>query len=433
MTAPIDCTYAQELLFELRHGQIEAQTQTLFEHHLNECSTCRDLGEKLDSMLDEAMLWEPAGAGFDRDALFESILDRLDDGGEQTKTTAVSEIIVADQAQAPLPIFRAALTSAALILATLALFHLAKSSDLEPDPPPIITAATETTAPKVQSDDTALASDDEALYFEEVFAISEALRVLPAPQARWSVVATDEGWEMMITKGQILVEFLPRHDQETLSFKLPGAQGQVVGTVFFLDAQTQEVGVVTGEVLVSGDDQNERSVNARQLWHQGQVYPIDDERWSAAVAVVDPDEHQRRLALLREIRPNTSAEEPVAKPQPRPKPATPQKSTAPVPKPGPVRLRMDAEKALRDREFAAAARYYEELLQILPPKDRAAGSIRLDLARIYHRHLHDSTKTLTHLRYFIETWPDDAITPQAIAELCRLEDDPSTEPLCRRS
>ena len=88
--------------------------------------------------------------------------------------------------------------------------------------------------------------------------------------------------------------------------------------------------------------------------------------------------------------------------------------------PGPATLRLEAEEAMRRRNFSGAAGHYEDLLRLLGPRDRAAATVRLDLALLYYRQLGDERRAIEHLTYFADTWPDDMAAPIAISELCRL-------------
>lgn len=261
--SPGTCQSTRAQLFELRQGQLEPNAQALFDAHLKDCPLCQDHCEKLESMLDLALLWEPANSLFDQDALFARLCKTLHDNDNhitQIKPLPPPHTLALANPLPPKPSkltpLQAALPALTLLIACLASFHLLTNNAEHPSPasPPTAAKADIASPPTIKED-----------------------------------------------------------------------------------------------------------------------------------------------------------------------------------KPGPLRLRMMAEKALRERDFARAAHHYEELLEILPPRDRAAGLIRFDLARIYRRHLHSPEQSLAHLRYIIHTRPDDTITPQAIIELCRLKEDPGEEPLCRRS
>ena len=465
MTSSMNCDTARDLFFELRQGRVEPDQKISFQEHLQQCSACRDYVEKLDTMLDEAMIWEPAAEpDLDRQELFASILGELQQPEPSNQSDQLNERVsqksVVSLAARRLPkssslepeeaVFdedlhrwaelqhrrrhlRTLLISAAAVI-LLAIAWPLLLSDLLPEQAPA-------TAPS------------SGLDRAERLAISDNLRLFPSPQARWNLSAADSGWEVDLQAGSLVIEFLPSQGEE-LHFQLPEATGKVVGTVFYLNGDNSEVGVLTGGVQVAPAGGEERLIRDRQAWRGGELIDVDPARWQQLQRLVDPEEHNRLLALATSesspdlpqkddsISPLATKPTPEARPSPdgapiravssqqasQPSPATPPKQE----RPGPTRLRLQAERALRDHDFQRATALYEDLLELLPPADRAAGSIRLDLARIYHRHLDDLESTAKHLRFFVQTWPDDAVTPQALAELCRLVDNPAQEPHCRR-
>lgn len=269
------CDEVRELYFELRHGNVDGATQEGLERHLVGCALCQEHVDKLDGMLDEAILWQPAAAVPDKDRLFEGILGQIDGADkpqradEEVQSSEEAEDIVVslpprrgERRRQMLPWLRIALAAAALVVATMS-------------------------------------------------------------------------WP------KVIVEFVSGESD----------------TIF------KELGAAAEERLEEG--------------------------------------------FVEELRP-AYGEESV------------------VERPGPLALRLNAERALRDGEFSAAAGYYEELLGVLSERDRNGGSIRLNLARIYHVHLEDGERAAEHLRIFAATWPEDPVTPQALAEICQLapsEDD----------
>ena len=458
MTNPMSCDTARDLFFELRHGRIEKPQHDAFDDHIADCTSCREYVEKLDSMLDEAMLWEPADAvAIDKNNLFDSIVTGIDNEKNGVVVDEISPVsdngpgqqdpnepldYSGHKARRAVPWMRVFLAAAALIVATMSWplliveFMSGESDALFKE-----LAATDG---DIYQENGGLDLDlpfelSKAPLFADSTSVSDSVRVLPGDNARWAMEADGKGWEVVAHSGQVLVEFLPR-DGETLNFRYPGGQGSVVGTVFYLDADTSEVGVVEGEVNVESDDGKSATLHSRNAWRGEEIHEIGQEQWETLTASINPETHRQKLAELREKlaldqkeeSEEESAEKPAEQAEAPVQPAAAQTKPAHERVPGPAGLRLNAEKALRQRDFQNAARQYEALLEVLPADDRSAGSVRLDLARLYHRHLQDPGKTADHLRYFIQTWPDDTVTPQAIAELCRLVDEPDQEPHCRR-
>ena len=255
------CGDVRELYFELRHGNVDGPTQGELEAHLLRCAACQEHVEKLDTMLDEALLWQPEAEPLDREALFAGILGELDE--EQAPLVVLAPSPRGERRGRMLPWLRITLAAAALVVATMSW-------------------------PKVILE---FVSGESDTIFKELGAVADV-----------SSEVEPEGF-------------------------VAGAESEVVEAI--------------GE------------------------------------------------------------------------------------RPGPLSLRLNAERALREGSFQEAAGYYEELLGVLPAGDRAGGSIRLNLARIYQVHLQDGARAAEHLRVFAATWPDDPVTPQALAEICLLA--PSVE------
>ena len=457
MTSPMNCDTARDLFFELRQGRIEAAQQEAFEAHVAQCSTCRDYADKLDSMLDEALLWQPAQEiSDDRDSLFDNIVAEIERPA-QPQRSSETERLPERNTDDPGPgrtgglPYLIGLAAAVAATAAITLFsvQLLDSPNLSEEP-----SLAESGGDEAQAVDEV----PQMLYgpYEdhgqaaEGIRLSEALRVIPEDDARWSLDADGNIWELTARQGTVVVEFLPRHEEESLRVRLPGVTGVVTGTVLYVDAEKTEIGLVTGGVSVSPDGGEPVPLQPRQSWREGQIEDIDDVRWEELHKAVDLEAHERRRQQLQRQH-ELVAEAELSQSPDEERPAADDGAQRDSPEAvasalidenpssrddsnsrGPVNLRMKAEKAMRDRQFDQAAQHYEELLEMLPARDRAAGTIRLDLARLYQYELNNRQRTVHHLEIFADTWPDDALTPRVISQLCRLVDEPDDLSRCRR-
>jgi outer membrane protein assembly factor BamD (BamD/ComL family) len=94
-------------------------------------------------------------------------------------------------------------------------------------------------------------------------------------------------------------------------------------------------------------------------------------------------------------------------------------------------LRGRAQDALARGDFERASELMEELLGQIPASDPVAGTVRLDLSRIYLKNLKKPQRAAHHLRQFVKSRPADAATPLAKEELCRIvSESGSADPLC---
>ncbi len=373
----MDCDHVRELYFELRHGRIDGPTQTEMEEHLLGCVGCRDHLDKLDGMLDEAILWRPSDQPLNRDRLFESILQEV---GE--KSGSVIPLVDRSSERRPMeeprrsrravPWVRVVLAAAALIVATLSwpkviLEFVSGDSDsifkeLGAEDTPFLpwepTHESETTLPEK---------------FVGAAQIGDALRVFPGPQARWEVTA-DTPWSVELHSGQLLIELGPIPEELEISF--PGGKARTSEAVVLVE-DTGRITALEGSLYITVDGETSRPLLPGEHW---QGFP----------------------------------EGPGGAPA------------------GPLTLRMEAERALRSGQFHEAAEHYEELLTLVPPTDRVAGGVRLRLGRLYSTHLNNPEAGIEHFQWFVRTFPDDPSTPWALAELCDLGEYADLSEYCRQ-
>ena len=474
------CKKIQIDAFDLRRGELSGSDLATLDAHVEHCAGCRDYVERLGDMLDEATIWDPADpVPFDADALFSRIemtLDSPDPGvtrGDDARLGSPGESWPAAPPAGERPAHRLTPTGrigpppsgasskatssendtparrsasaahliialAAALVAFLA-WPLIFSGWIDaPDSPDAPDSATEGVA---SADGDARSTDalartkinpgtpsETATTTERAPTLElDALRLFASDDARWGISVLENGWEIEARQGTLVLEFLPTEDQ-TLQVRFPGGEATVVGTAFYVDADQSELGVITGEVVVREEEgSKDEAVLGGSAWAQGTQRPIPPTRWESVTTHVDPESHRARQALAREAAlARASARPPVDDPVADPGAAS-ARSTGAAPArqaktraPGPAILRLEAEEAMRRRNFSEAADRYEDLLEVLGPRDRAAATVRLDLALLYYRQLGDERRAINHLTYFANTWPDDMAAPIAINELCRL-------------
>ncbi|TXD35209.1 zf-HC2 domain-containing protein [Lujinxingia vulgaris] len=463
--------------FDLRRGELSGSDLATLDAHVEHCASCRDYVERLGDMLDEATIWDPADpVPFDADALFSRIEDTLDaphpgvTRGDDARLGSPGESWPAAPPTGERPAHRLTPTGrigpppsgafstatssdddtparrsasaahliialAAALVAFLAWPLIFSGWVDEPHSPSDGVATTADDAPTASDNAATLAGGRPAPAAAEDAESAptlelDALRLFASDDARWGISVLEQGWEIEARQGTLVLEFLPTENQ-TLQVRFPGAEATVVGTAFYVDADQSELGVITGEVVVREEGGEEEPVLGGSAWAEGRQRPIPPTRWASVTTHVDPESHRARQALAKEAARARASAQPTSDDladdqaasapnirQASPRQTSPENSTARAP--GPATLRLEAEEAMRRRNFAKAAAHYEDLLEVLGSRDRAAATVRLDLALLYYRQLNDEHRAIDHLTYFANTWPDDMAAPIAINELCRL-------------
>jgi len=304
-----------------------------------------------------------------------------------------------------------------------------------------------------------------------------AVRVFASPGAAYTV-SDGPDHVLALTEGAAVVEFVG-DGTETLRVDVGDWSVRVVGTAFFVEAgDDPDVRVLTGAVEVTSPAGTSHLTDGIALDGRGPRAITAPER-AALVARVDVDDHR---AALRERRADDAApsETAAASPTPprRPPVATPTPIPTPTPTPtpgprtdarddGPIdaglgngadptipsgdpsesatttagstddpivdpdateptpdhaalaaEARDRGRDAQRRRDWVTAADAFEASLAA-EPSAPGAGTVRLDLARIYLRQLDDPERALPHLEAFVLAHPTDVAAPAARDELCR--------------
>ena len=254
---------------------------------------------------------------------------------------------------------------------------------------------------------------------------SDAVRVFANGEASWTLSGKGD-YELVLESGTVLVEFLPM-DGEKLTVISGQTRVSVVGTVFYVKAPKgarakarAEVGVLTGKVRVGeGEAKPVELTDGEAIGRDGEVAPVTPSALEGANELVNLERHREQLASR-------------AVPAPTPEPVEVERKPARKKVSETARLREQARAALEARDYARQARVTEKLLKKLGPDSRESATLRLELSRLYIRHLDDRARAIGHLRVFLRAHGDDVAAGHARRQLCRLLGAESIrEPECR--
>jgi hypothetical protein len=473
------CRDVRKYAYDFRRGELQDAERRKFEEHVASCEQCQDYVNRLEGMLDAAAVHDWA-AGIDRDELFDAVIDeaqrRLDDesasdGGATAETIdesldrdrlfdRITDEITGDAAN---PMAESSSESNDNILP---LMRRVEDAAEDPDTDdtggsrrialyvvaalaagiaigiaiPFLTRTTSPTDPVKMVEHDSVDREDESetppaptveprtvhladLTLQPTPAEIEDVRVFGEPMANWSIATQGNKRKMQLDSGTVLVEFVGRGDTE-LAFESDRFTVRVTGTIFYASADDGVVGVVTGSVEVDTADGETVKLVDGQEWVDGKGLRAAPRTVRRDASLhVDPRDHELSLKEAADQAPEK--EEPEKLQAPRPPMS---KEVAKTPR---ERLRESADEALREGRYAVAAQYYERMVTEFSAADPANASLRLDLARIYIRHLDQPARAAVHLRRFVEDRPGDPARASAKAELCRIVSETGQiEPLC---
>lgn len=475
------CRDVRRHTFDYRRGELQDAEQRKFEQHVEACEKCQDYVDRVEGMLDAAAIQDFAesidrdslfdriiaearepreddsdiqqDAGpigdredaedrqqFDRDRMFDRItadIDRGDAGSFNEKDGERGNVVRLGQygddkeeeqrsEEPPRPPRRSLAAYVVAALAAGVVIGLALPFFFSEEP----AAPTDELAHKEESEPARAPVDARRIDLVDLTAQPtpskiDDVRVFGEPRANWSIRTQGAKRRLDLTAGTVLVEFVPRGDRE-LEFVADRFTVRVTGTIFYASAEEDLVGVVTGSVEVDTPDGETVMLVDGQEWVDG-VGLRQAARTVREEAELHVDVERHQIAL-REAR---NAETRSAPPRDRP-PEAPRPPMSPEVVETPTEdLRRAADRALRAKRYAVAAQYYERMVEELSAADPANASLRLDLARIYIRHLDQQQRAVLHLRRFVNDRPGDPATPSARSELCRIVTDAGIdEPLC---
>jgi hypothetical protein len=285
---------------------------------------------------------------------------------------------------------------------------------------------------------------------------TDDIRVYALPGAEWELTEGAEN-RLDLQQGAIFVEYI-RQGDESLTVYTDTFDVRVVGTVFFVSAESEEseVGVLAGtvEVALAGQETAVRVQGGEQFDTTTGTTTLNPETREQLMQRVDPIEHETRLqqataalqypAVPNGTAPQRPADQISALPAPgvernlprdnarppsareedaasiRPEPPVAAEAPDANPRTTAAHLVAAGRSAERNGEWRAAAESYEQALRVMPRSATDAATVRLDLARIYLRRLQSPESGMHQLRTFLQTWPQDPAAASVREELCRL-------------
>ena len=463
--SPHRCHDTRDMLFNYRRQELTELDTALFEDAMMQCEACRKHVGRLIEIMNLAQS-APAETFLDHktdplwaDDLFASISSELKAVPAPTQTTNVIDLEQAralrtstanlsaqplpgedtqdhDTPQPPSAWPKLLLALAALAILGLGLALLWHTTSHDPDPvtsspsvamtdlppAPKEVAKPEPSEPLIQEKPPEVSDAVATLPLRPERSADDAVRIFPSPGALWQLSHQDLTHTLEITQGTLLVEFVPaRPGKERLVVATAGMKVQVLGTLFYVStpaAQNPQVGVITGKVKVETKAHGSFTLSDDQeivLDQAPAVQAIDPEAKSRWTKVVSVQTHQHAL--------KTAALEQLRRTQEEAKERTRQEELG--------SLRQSAKLALENRHYDEGAKLYEALLAKLPASHHESATVRLELVRLYMRHLKEKERAIAHLRTFILRHPQDVAAPSATRQLCRLLDTAAShEPLC---
>lgn len=479
MSDKMSCATARALAFDAHRGDLSPAERAAWRAHVAECDACAMLVERTDDMLDAASTLDADAWGeADADDLFARIAGAIDaepeasadadvlpTGDEPTLLLAANrDVGLPDEpsdatetgsrrtARNLRPLWGVLVMAAAGALAALGVTLL---GDDAPAPAPAPRVAEAPALPEVDEPPVVPPVDADLEALTRLAMASEdegPVRVFSDPGASWRIEGGPD-YRLHLDRGAVFVEFVG-DGTETLRVQTSSWAVQVVGTAFYAAAgEAPDVRVLTGAVdIVSGDARTR--VAAGERISGAEVAALPESQRAELARRVDPATHEAALDARRDeriARATPTREEPrveAAPPAPRTPPRT-SRPPAPAPAPAPpvatpppadeveddagaepdeveapalspgAEALARAEQAQRARRWQDAAAAFEAALAAEPGATWSARA-RLDVARIYLRHLGTPGAALPHLERFVAEHPSDVAAPAARDELCRV-------------
>ncbi len=406
----------KRLAFDYVRGDLNEEDAAAIENRMVDSPAYREYVQRIDSMIGAARKAPPeAEQTINADSLFsriESSIREEDDHKDHPPVVVhfseVSEENV--DSRRNIWVWPALAMAAALVLVGVwfATSQMSDTATITPEPE---VAKVETSEPVV------VAVAEPRISVEPVDSPDPDVHIFASKDAKFEMDGKFDK-RLVLEDGTLLVEFIPDSGVR-LSVQGKSFEVRVVGTIFYASTDGEGlVGVVAGEVLVTPESGGPVSVKAGQEYVVGEgVRSANTDRLAEANLHVDVERHLDLLAARRVVKDAPIIRRKVVEPG----------RLAPEH----ADLRNEANQLIRQGDIEGGAAMLEKLLGMLDANEPAAGSIRLDLARIYLRRLNRPQQAAIHLKRFVTTRPNDAATPLARSEYCRiLSSGGRTDELC---
>lgn len=294
--------------------------------------------------------------------------------------------------------------------------------------PASIPAGTDAAEAAVEAENSAAPVNAELAFvptFQDALQISENVRIFAEQGADYSFVPGNPE-RLAIEDGLVVVEYLPV-TENALLVSAPGADFEVTGTVFSVDARAatrvSRVEVIWGEVAIvpsvaTGNRQAARVQTGEILVEDGRVVATaataPTVRESEARSLVDLDTHAREIGRLRAFQPAVVATSAL----PDRASSRSQSAAAQPDEPSASELVRLGRSLLREGDSRAAASNWERALRSIERGSADEAAVRLDLARLYLVQDPTDPRIAVHLGEFLNRFPNDAAAASARATLC---------------
>lgn len=395
----------RRVAFDYVRGDLGPQESEAVEQRMAESPTYREYVRRIDDMLGAARNDLARTPTPQADALFGRIEAALHAPTVHPATPEfpTQEVDFEDvSVRRPWALWVAA---AAVVVACASLFFVVQRDAQTPAVPQRVVVTPKTVS---EEEGVAKAAPEPRVTVEPVDGPDSDVRLYASRQAKYEIEgALDK--RIRLKDGTLVVEFVPEPGVR-LTLSHPNFEVRVVGTVFYASTDGAGlVGVVAGEVLVTTPGGGPVAVKPGQEFVVGEgLRNADPDRVAETRLHVDVERHVQLLEA-REL----------VKDLPR-QPSAPPTAHEVALSVEDARTRDEANRLMREGKWEEAAGVLEKLLADLSPTSAGAGAIRLDLARLYLKHLNRPQQAALHLKRFVVSRPRDPATPLARQEYCRI-------------
>jgi hypothetical protein len=402
----------KRLAFDYVRGDLNEEDATAIENRMVDSPAYREYVQRIDSMIGAARKSPPeAEQKIDADSLFSRIESSIRAEDQPPVVVHFSDVSSETVDSRRNSLIWPALAMAAALVLFGVWFATSQMSDTTITIPQPGVATVDT------SEAVVVAVAEPRISVEPVDSPDPDVQIFASKDAKFEMDGKFDK-RLVLEDGTLLVEFIPDSGVR-LSVQGKSFEVRVVGTIFYASTDGEGlVGVVAGEVLVTPETGGPVSVKAGQEYVVGEgVRSANTDRLAEANLHVDVERHLDLLAARRVVKDAPIIRRKVVEPG----------RLAPEH----ADLRNAANQLIRQGDVEGGAAMLEKLLRMLDANEPAAGSIRLDLARIYLRRLNRPQQAAIHLKRFVATRPNDAATPLARSEYCRiLSSGGRTDELC---
>lgn len=387
-------------------GETSSLEKQRFESHLEGCEDCRERVAEISKMMETARAQPFLPSPTVRDRMFAKILEGT---GSTEVPTGPRQGGVLNRFPENRLLSAVLIAATILALATVAIFTL-KIQGVPQEGMPTSDGRPSSVAASLPS--------PPAAAFLATTRPTRSLTVGVTPETRYSLEIDRGKGRLQVKRGRLWIRFEGTPEMTCLEVTAPELTAEVVGTVLVVDVDEQaltSVGVFEGKVRVTSDGGDETLLSEGEVRQPtGRVVPMRSEmkaqvtRWLSDL----PEPRQRAL------QPAATDEPALLGPSSEPDIVVKQ-DRAQAGEKAPQDLYLEAERQMEKGAFQEAARSLERLIDSRPDSGRA-DTARLELARIYTRHLHRADRAVFHLEAYLARHPSGGESKLVKKRLCGL-------------